>query len=91
MARRQTPGPGPDAHRAFRLGLAAATVVAAVVIVALYWTGSVPPVILGFMVLLVFPVYLVCAASVLSVWLGYDKDPTDLQRVTREPERLWDR
>jgi hypothetical protein len=30
-----------------------------------------------------FPVYLVIAASALSVWLGYDKDATDLRPVYR--------
>jgi hypothetical protein len=33
--------------------------------------------------LALFPVYLVLVASALSVWLGYDKDVTDLRPVYR--------
>jgi hypothetical protein len=35
-------------------------------------------------VLVLFPVYLVFVASVLSVWLGYDKDTTSLRPVYRK-------
>ena len=31
-----------------------------------------------------FPVYLVFAAMVLGVWLGFDTDERDLQRVTED-------
>ncbi len=51
---------------------------------ALYWAGMLSPIAAGFALLAVFPVYLVFAASVLSVWLGYDKDETDLRPVYRE-------
>ena len=76
--------PGPDAQYAFRLGMAAAAVVGLVGVGALYWTGLLPPVFLGFTLVLCFPVYLVFAASALSVWLGFDKDKTDLRPVRRE-------
>jgi choline-glycine betaine transporter len=76
--------PGPDAQYAFRLGMAAAAVVGLVGVGALYWAGLLPPALLGFTLVLSFPVYLVFAASVLSVWLGFDKDATDLRPVRRE-------
>ena len=76
--------PGPDAQYAFRLGMAAAAVVGLVGVGALYWAELLPPAFLGFMLVICFPVYLVFAASALSVWLGFDKDKTDLRPVRRE-------
>ena len=76
--------PGPDAQYAFRLGMAAAVVVGLVGVGALYWAGLLSPALLGFTLVICFPVYLVFAASVLSVWLGFDKDATDLRPVRRE-------
>ena len=73
--------PGPGARSAFRLGMLAAAVA------ALAGTGLLAPVLLGFVLLLVFPVYLVFAASALSVWLGYGKDASDLRPVDRERKR----
>lgn len=75
--------PGPDATHAFRLGLAVATLAGLVPIGVLYTQGTLPLPMLGFVLLALFPVYLVISASVLSVWLGFDKDATDLRPVTR--------
>lgn len=75
---------GPGALSAFRLGMQAAAVAGLASIGYLYWTAVLTPVLAGFVLLLVFPVYLVFAASALSVWLGFDKDATDLRPVYRE-------
>lgn len=79
--------PGPGARSAFRLGMQAAAVTALAGVGLLYWVGVLTPVLLGFVLLLVFPVYLVFAASALSVWLGYGKDVTDLRPVYREERK----
>jgi hypothetical protein len=50
----------------------------------LYWAGQLTLLLVGFVLVVVFPVYLVFAASVLSVWLGYNKGVTDLRPVYRE-------
>jgi hypothetical protein len=76
--------PGANARHAFRLGMAAAAIVGLVGVGALYWAGLLTPVLLGFALVLCFPVYLVFAASALSVWLGFSKDATDLRPVYRE-------
>lgn len=78
--------PGPDAHRAFRLGLAAASILAVLLLGALYWAGAASLELVAFAMVFGFPVYLLYVASLLSVWLGFDKDTTDLRPVHREPE-----
>ncbi|MFB6244483.1 MAG: hypothetical protein ABEH80_10310, partial [Halobaculum sp.] len=75
---------GPNAHAAFRLGTIAAGVVGLGFTGVLYWLGVLTMVEAGYTVVLVLPVYLVFAATLLSVWLGFDRDPTDLRPVTRE-------
>lgn len=79
--------PGANARSAFRFGMGAATVAGLAGVGLLYWLGVLAPVLLGFLLLLVFPVYLVFAASLLSVWLGYGKDVSDLRPVYREKGR----
>ncbi len=79
--------PGANAHHAFQLGIAAAATIGLAAIGALYWTGVLTTPMLAFTLLLCFPVYLVLVASVLGVWLGFDKDATDLRPVYRERER----
>jgi hypothetical protein len=76
--------PGSGARSAFRLGMQAAAVGALAGMGLLYWAGVLTPALLGFVLLLLFPVYLVFAASALSVWLGYGKDASDLRPVYRE-------
>jgi hypothetical protein len=77
------PAPGPDAARAFRLGIAAGALIGLVAAGILYWTGMLTIFAFGYVLLLLFPVYLVLVAIVLSVWLGYDKDATALRPVYR--------
>lgn len=76
--------PGASARSAFRLGMGAAVVGGLAAVGLLCWGGALTPVLAGFVLLLIFPVYLVFAASALSVWLGFDKDATDLRPVYRE-------
>ena len=47
----------------------------------LYWVGTFTLPLTLYALLLLFPLYLVGAAIVLSVWLGYDTDVTDLRPV----------
>jgi hypothetical protein len=58
-------------------------VVGLAVVGLLYWLGSLGPVMAGYTLLVLFPVYLVFVAVLLSRWLGYDKDATALRPVTR--------
>jgi hypothetical protein len=75
--------PGPDAARAFRLGVIAGAIIGLVALGGLYWTGTIAPVVAGYALVVLFPVYLVFVAVVLSRWLGYDKDATSLRPVYR--------
>lgn len=79
--------PGPDAHSAYRLGLTTAATIGLLALGALYWTGTASLLLVGFALLVVFPIYLIYVASLLSVWLGFDKDATDLRPVYREREQ----
>jgi len=79
----ERPPPGPDADRAYRLGMVAGGVVGVAGVVALYWTGVLAPLALGYVVVALFPVYLIGVAVVLSVWLGYDKDASSLRPVEK--------
>jgi hypothetical protein len=51
------------------------------VIGLLYWAGSLGVVMAGYALLLLFPVYLVFVAAVLSRWLGYQKGTESLRPV----------
>ena len=82
MAHKMSPGPAADS--AFRTGMLTAVLVGLSAIGGLYWIGMFSPAIAGYALVLVFPLYLVVAASVLSVWLGYGADATDLRPVYRE-------
>lgn len=84
VATRKSPGPAAD--HAFRLGIAAAAIVGLAGIGLLYWSGNMGSLVTGYLVVSLYPVYLVFAAVVLSVWLGYDKDATALRPVYREEE-----
>jgi hypothetical protein len=77
--------PGPAAAAAFKLGMLAAAVLGLAVIGVLYWTGAIDLLLVGYGVLLLFPVYMVVAASVVSVWLGYAEDTSSLRPVYRDP------
>ena len=75
--------PGPAARSAFRLGMLAAAVVGLAAVGAGYLGGALAAATALYVLFALFPVYLVVVASVLSVWLGYDKDATDLRPVYR--------
>lgn len=49
-----------------------------------YWAGVIDRFLLTVLGVLLFPVYLIFVALVLSLWLGYDKGPTDVRRVDSE-------
>jgi hypothetical protein len=85
--------PGPSAAHAFRTGILVAAVGALAAVGSLYWTGALTPLLVGFTLVVLFPVYLLVAAAVLSKWLGYDRDVSDLRRVGREEaaESPWGR
>jgi len=76
--------PGPAAAQAFRLGIVASAVGGLTGIATLYWLGVLSPLFAGYVLVLLFPVYLVFVATALSVWLGYNKDTTSLRPVYRE-------
>jgi membrane protein implicated in regulation of membrane protease activity len=78
--------PGASARSAFRLGILSASAAALALLGFFYWTGQLTLALVGFSLLVVFPVYLVLVASALSVWLGYSKDATDLRPVYREKD-----
>ena len=73
--------PGPAAAYAFRLGMYAGAIIGLAAIGALFFVGALSPVLLGYALVLLFPVYLVVVATVLSVWLGYDQDAASLRPV----------
>ena len=75
--------PGCAAAAAFRFGMLAAAVAGLVAVVALYWIGELAFIAAGYTLLVLFPVYLLIVASVLSVWLDYSKDAAALRPVTR--------
>lgn len=76
--------PGPVAAQAFRLGMVASAVGGLTGIATLYWLGVLSPLFAGYVLILLFPVYLVFTATALSVWLGYNKDVTSLRPVYHE-------
>jgi hypothetical protein len=80
------PSPGPAADRAFRLGIIAAVIIGAVGLGLLYRLTDTAAILVGYAAVALFPLYLVGAAAVLSVWLGYDKDATALRPVYRDRE-----
>lgn len=75
--------PGQAAAQAFRLGMWIGAVVGLAGLGLLYWAGALTPVVAGYSLVLLFPVYLVLVAAVLSRWLGYQQDATSLRPVYR--------
>jgi hypothetical protein len=61
----------------------AAAVVGLTILGACYMQNVLTTTTALYVLFALFPIYLVLAASVLSVWLGYDKDVTDLRPVYR--------
>ncbi len=76
--------PGPAARRAFRTGVWTAAAGGLAVVGGLYWIGALASYAAVFVVVVLFPVYMLVVASALSKWLGLGKGPADLRRVTRE-------
>jgi len=76
--------PGPIADRVFDTGFRIAVILGAVGSAGLFWFGvlSVTNGVHVASVLLLYPVYLLFAAVALGIWLGYETDETDLERVT---------
>ena len=77
--------PGPAADSAFRSGMMAAALLGLAGIGTLHTIDVIPLHLAGYAIVLLFPMYLVGAASVLSVWLGYNADVTDLRPVYKDP------
>lgn len=77
--------PGPDADRAFRLGIVAASVLWVTGLTALYVSGLLSLAVAAYGLVGLLPVYLLVVAAALSVWLGFSKDATALKRV-HEPQ-----
>ena len=75
--------PGPAADRTFRTGVRAAAAGALAGLALLYGFGLLSPFLVGVTLVLLFPIYMLVVASVLSVWLGYDRGAADLRRVRR--------
>lgn len=87
-------GPGPISERTFVHGFRIAALLGLGGVLAAFWLGplsgddAVHVVVTG----VLYPVYLVFAASALGVWLGYDTDERNLEPVTRsEDDRAEDR
>lgn len=80
--------PGPIAEGAFETGFRVAAAAGLAGVGLLYWTGvlSVSSAFHATVTLALFPVYLLAAAVVLAVWLGFRTDRSDLERVTVESE-----
>lgn len=78
-----TPAPGPAADSAFRLGVLASAILGLAVIWLLTWVGAARDIQLAYLLLVVFPMYLLVVAAVLSAWLGFGKDATSLRPVHR--------
>jgi len=54
------------------------------------WEGMIPPIVAGYLLIVVFPVYLVLVAVALSTWLGYDADASALRRVSKPKDPDYD-
>ncbi|MFC4360553.1 hypothetical protein ACFO0N_21610 [Halobium salinum] len=76
--------PGPAANAAFRYGTVAGAVPGLVTIGLLYATGRLTLALAAYTLFILFPVYLVFVATLLSSWLGYGKDSTSLRPVYQE-------
>ncbi|MFB6196466.1 MAG: hypothetical protein ABEI80_09870 [Haloplanus sp.] len=74
---------GSAVEGAFRYGVLAAAIAGLTGIGWLYLSETLSPIAAAYTLFALFPVYLVFVASILSVWLGEDKDATDLRPVSR--------
>jgi hypothetical protein len=78
--------PGPIAERTFDRGFKVAVVGGVGGVWLLYWIDvlSVSNTVHATVTIVLFPVYLIFAATLLGVWLGFDTDRRDLERVRTE-------
>jgi uncharacterized membrane protein YdbT with pleckstrin-like domain len=76
--------PGRPARETFRTGIRVAVVTAVAAACFLYWLDVVTLLFGLFALLVLLPVYLVVVASLLSVWLGFDRTAVEPQPVRRE-------
>lgn len=76
--------PGPAASSAFQYGMIAGAVLGLTSVGFLYRSGQLTPAVVGYVLLALFPTYLVIVATLLSKWLGYDRDGTSLRPVYRD-------
>ena len=65
--------PGPNADRAFTVGLWTAVLVAVGTLFALLSTGLIGPWTAALAAVLGLPVYTIYVSCLLTVWLGYDR------------------
>jgi len=85
--------PGQIADHTFDTGFGIAAVVGVFGSLILFGHGVLSvtnPMHVATLVLL-FPVYLLFVAVALGVWLGYETDETDLERVKRDTDDLQER
>lgn len=80
--------PGPIADQTFNQGFRFAVLAGLAGIALLYWSGklSMSNVMQVTSTLLLFPIYLLFVSVVLGVWLGYETDETDLERVIEDSD-----
>lgn len=76
-----------DADHAFRLGVYAASGLAFGFVAVLVENGSLDGLQVGIALVTGFPIYLVVVSIVLSAWLRYDREVTDLQPASRDGEQ----
>lgn len=76
--------PGPAASSAFQYGILAGIVLGLTGVGLLYRSGYLTPAVVWYVLLALFPTYLVLVASLLSKWLGYDRDGASLRPVYRD-------
>jgi|AntRauMinimDraft_4_1070384.scaffolds.fasta_scaffold01191_3 membrane protein implicated in regulation of membrane protease activity len=74
--------PGPAETEAFRLGIVSSIVLGAAAIGILSWIGVLTPVV-GYVFVVLFPIYLLLVAVALNVWLNGLQDTTALRPVYR--------
>lgn len=89
--------PGPIADRVYEKGLQTAALLGVLGSAILFWFGplSLTNTMHVSFTVLFYPVYLLAVAVVLGIWLGYQTDGRNLERVTEpvdmESGEAWDR
>ena len=76
--------PGPAASSAFQYGIVAGVVLGLTGVGLLYQSEYLTPAVAGYVLLALFPTYLVLVAALLSKWLGYERDSTSLRPVYQD-------